>query len=818
MKPLFRLTVFAALAVSFSFAVNGAEQALFRRSLSTEFGEATLAVYAPRLKSSAPAILLIAEEEPSHFVNGTSSRTGCQWPVSTINGRGYAAVAVDCSRLAGDFFDARVAAVKAAIDELEGAEGSAIVDTSRIAVIGEKRLAEAAARAASADKRVKFALCCNPLRANKGDKPQEVWQDETVFDFAACGAKCVLGYEMSGPARRDFDAPLASYHRWGGPQITGYDWDEYMRFLDREGWKVDLANERLPVPFKVLAWNLEGQSRKQAEVESMIEIVKDINPDVILISENYGIMQRLLEGLGAGWYGEFFSMSLALVTRHRVLATEHPYIAPWNYLDNSEHPFNFGLAELEVEGQRVRCCPLWINWEPVITAKKFAEGYDAVTNAMVSYPRFSSRRIDEIKGILGSIKAHMTETDDIPIVIGGDFNGDSDLDWTDVTKDVKGHHGLSIPWPEHIEMRKAGFTDTYRELNPFPKSSTATNEILNVYGSSWATPGSWRNDGTCSANPNRIDFIYSKGPKLKPVRSEMFQAAYHRPFEWHGKQYASFPSDHGFALTEFTLETPPPAPKVVVSRGGADVTKNIPYVADGGNDQLLDLSIPKCATNFPTVVWFHGGGLTGGHRGFIAIDNSRVAIATVEYPLMKTDKGGAITNGPISPEHVLDSCAAAVKWVKDHIAEYGGSTNKIYISGHSAGGYITYMLGLDKRWLGKYGLSPYDFAGYLPVSGQVTKHFAVRRYFGQGDNQLVPIIDEWAPIHYCAKNTPRFRVVLGDKRIEWKLRVQESEFMYETMKGLGNKNFEFISIPRTNHGSCCPPAMGQLMDFITSSH
>ena len=90
-------------------------------------------------------------------------------------------------------------------------------------------------------------------------------------------------------------------------------------------------------------------------------------------------------------------------------------------------------------------------------------------------------------------------------------------------------------------MEAAGFVDTFRELN----------DPVENYGASWNRPGNLAKDW-------RIDFIYSKGAKLKPVASETFHALWHRPFVWHGKEYGSFPSDHGFVLTDFELETPPP--------------------------------------------------------------------------------------------------------------------------------------------------------------------------------------------------------------------------------------------------------------------
>ena len=79
----------------------------------------------------------------------------------------------------------------------------------------------------------------------------------------------------------------------------------------------------------------------------------------------------------------------------------------------------------------------------------------------------------------------------------------------------------------------------------------------------------------------------------------------------------------------------------------------------------------------------------------------------------------------------VDDAAASAAWVVKHIAEYGGDPRRIFVAGHSAGGYLTSMIGLDKRWLEPYGIDPdTTFAALIPYSGQVVTHFARRREMG----------------------------------------------------------------------------------------
>jgi len=246
---------------------------------------------------------------------------------------------------------------------------------------------------------------------------------------------------------------------------------------------------------------------------------------------------------------------------------------------------------------------------------------------------------------------------------------------------------------------------------------------------------------------------------------------------------------------------------------GVQVFQGLPY-KPGIEMCVLDLSVPTAVTGFPTIVWFHGGGLTGGHRHFIDVDTNRIAVAAVEYRLMIYDDKGAVPNGAVAPTVILDDCAAAAAWVRERIVSHGGDARRVFVAGHSAGGYVTHLLGLDVKWLKPYGLTPFDFAGFLPISGQATKHFAVRQYYGEEKDQLRPIVDEWAPIHHIAARTPPFCLLLGDRRIEWPMRVEESEFMYLSMKAMGNKTVEFHSFPDTNHGTCVKPSLVQMMKFV----
>jgi len=53
--------------------------------------------------------------------------------------------------------------------------------------------------------------------------------------------------------------------------------------------------------------------------------------------------------------------------------------------------------------------------------------------------------------------------------------------------------------------------------------------------------------------------------------------------------------------------------------------------------------------------------------------------------------------------------AAAVRWVRDHVADYGGDPGRVALAGHSAGAYNAVMLALDRRWLRAEGAALHWF-------------------------------------------------------------------------------------------------------------
>ena len=204
----------------------------------------------------------------------------------------------------------------------------------------------------------------------------------------------------------------------------------------------------------------------------------------------------------------------------------------------------------------------------------------------------------------------------------------------------------------------------------------------------------------------------------------------------------------------------------------------------------LDITYPTNRPGFATLIWFHGGGLTKGSRNFPKIDASDIACVTVDYRL----------SPKVECPGYLEDAAAATAWVIRNIEKYGGNPKEVFISGHSAGGYLAMMIGMDPRWLAKENLSNHQLAGIIPVSGQATTHFLIKKLRGDTGEPLRPLIDEYAPLYYASKNLPPICLIVGDRKIDWKCRVEENQLLAATLRSMGHPMVEFWEMGGLGHG------------------
>ena len=131
--------------------------------------------------------------------------------------------------------------------------------------------------------------------------------------------------------------------------------------------------------------------------------------------------------------------------------------------------------------------------------------------------------------------------------------------------------------------------------------------------------------------------------------------------------------------------------------------------------QTLDVYTPTAAApaaGWPVVVFFYGGSWNTGERADYAFVGSALAARGVltlvaDYRLYPAVR---------YPDFLRDS-ALALAWGFDQAARLRGDPRRVFVMGHSAGGYNAAMLALDPRWLGSTGHLPAELAGWIGLAG-----------------------------------------------------------------------------------------------------
>jgi acetyl esterase/lipase len=233
---------------------------------------------------------------------------------------------------------------------------------------------------------------------------------------------------------------------------------------------------------------------------------------------------------------------------------------------------------------------------------------------------------------------------------------------------------------------------------------------------------------------------------------------------------------------------------------------NISYASLATNPEcsrcVLDIYYPDELDDFATIIWFHGGGLRGGEKEIPnRLKEQGVAVAAPNYSLFPE------VNAPV----YIEDAAAAVAWVFKHIESFGGDADKIFISGHSAGGYLASMIGLDKKYLEKHEIDANAIAGLIPFSGHTITHFTVREEQGIAGEQ--PIIDEFAPLYHVRADAPPLLLITGDRELELLGRYEENAYMMRMMQVAGHTQTRIMELDGYDHGMV-EPALPLLLNEV----
>ena len=168
--------------------------------------------------------------------------------------------------------------------------------------------------------------------------------------------------------------------------------------------------------------------------------------------------------------------------------------------------------------------------------------------------------------------------------------------------------------------------------------------------------------------------------------------------------------------------------------------------------QQLDIytpGTPAPAGGWPLVVFFYGGSWTSGERAdykFVASALAARGVLTVvaDYRLYPEVRYPAF----------LHDSAQALAWGLTQAARLGANPKRVFVMGHSAGGYNAAMLALDARWLARAGHTPAELAGWIGLAGPYD-------FFPTANRDAQPVFfhpnypERAQPIEFASASAPR---------------------------------------------------------------
>jgi acetyl esterase/lipase len=225
------------------------------------------------------------------------------------------------------------------------------------------------------------------------------------------------------------------------------------------------------------------------------------------------------------------------------------------------------------------------------------------------------------------------------------------------------------------------------------------------------------------------------------------------------------------------------------------------------NEQcMLDIYYPVNTKDVATVVWFHGGGLTGGQKEIPAeLKQQGICVVGVGYRLSPRVQ---------SPAYISDA-AASLSWVLKNIGSYNGNPKRVFVAGHSAGAYLACMVVLDKKWLGQYGMDANQIAGLISFSAQTITHFTIRKEQGIADTQ--PLVDAYAPLFHVRKDAPPILLMTGDREQEMLGRYEENAYLMRMLKIVGHRDVQLFELQGYGH-NMISPGIPLMLKWLNQHH
>ena len=191
----------------------------------------------------------------------------------------------------------------------------------------------------------------------------------------------------------------------------------------------------------------------------------------------------------------------------------------------------------------------------------------------------------------------------------------------------------------------------------------------------------------------------------------------------------------------------------------ADSTRNI-------TEQKLNVFAPRKKGKLKDVfIFVYGGTWNSGYKSLYNFLGNRMARKNMVTVIMDYPKSPGATY-----DVMAEDVAKSVKWVKDNIEKYGGDPNKIYISGHSAGGHLSALISVRNDYFDKLGMSnPIKGTILIDAAGIDMYSYMKESKFPEGNTFVQTFTNNpvaWkdaSPLYHLSKTIPPMLIYVGEK-------------------------------------------------------
>lgn len=185
----------------------------------------------------------------------------------------------------------------------------------------------------------------------------------------------------------------------------------------------------------------------------------------------------------------------------------------------------------------------------------------------------------------------------------------------------------------------------------------------------------------------------------------------------------------------------------------------------GTGQQELSVFAPRKVADLTNVfVFIHGGSWKSGRKELYRFLGKRMARRGVTT---------VIIDYPLSPaaqyNEMATSAARAVQWVRQHIRNYGGSPDSIFVAGHSAGGHLAALLTVRDAYFDTLSMANpirgailIDAAG-LDMYGYLMEKKPEERKYLSTFTTHPRVWKEASPLYYLHPDIPPMLIYRGGK-------------------------------------------------------